>query len=426
MRKIILILATVLSLCTANKTMAQVVASGTTGDCTWMLTGTAGNYTLTISGNGAMDDYDMGTTPWSSYIEELKTLNIQQGVTLIGNHAFSNCDGFFGTLTIPNSVTSIGDYAFYACDGFRGSLTIPNSVTSIGSSAFYACDGFTGTLTISNSVMAIEPYAFYDCIGFTGTLTIPNTVTTIGDHAFANCRGFIGSLIIPNSVTSIGDSAFYYCIGFTGTLAISNTVTTIGDHAFFNCRRFIGALIIPNSVTSIGDYAFYYCIGLTSVTFGNSVDTIGDYAFSSCSRLTEMYVKTINPPRIFEITFDDVSKSIPVYVCGSVEDYRKSAYWSRFTNIIKDNNCNTGIETFSLAHGISVYPNPATDHISVILPENVSNAVFTLYDMQGKVLIQQNIGNQDVVSVNNLAAGIYIYSVITNKQKHIGKIIINK
>jgi hypothetical protein len=78
------------------------------------------------------------------------------------------------------------------------------------------------------------------------------------------------------------------------------------------------------------------------------------------------------------------------------------------------------------ASTIAIYPNPATDNITVILPENVSNAVFTLYDMQGKALLQQNIGNQDVVSVSDLAAGIYIYSVITSKQKHEGKLIINK
>jgi hypothetical protein len=74
---------------------------------------------------------------------------------------------------------------------------------------------------------------------------------------------------------------------------------------------------------------------------------------------------------------------------------------------------------------ISVYPNPATDNITVILPSNISTATFTLYDMQGRILIKQNINNQDAISVSNLAAGIYIYNVTTDKQKHGGKLIIN-
>jgi hypothetical protein len=74
---------------------------------------------------------------------------------------------------------------------------------------------------------------------------------------------------------------------------------------------------------------------------------------------------------------------------------------------------------------ITVYPNPTRDNITVILPENISSAIFTLYDMQGKALLQQEINNQEMVSVSNLAAGVYIYNVTTEKQNYTGKIVIN-
>jgi hypothetical protein len=74
---------------------------------------------------------------------------------------------------------------------------------------------------------------------------------------------------------------------------------------------------------------------------------------------------------------------------------------------------------------INVYPNPTRDYIHIVLPDNVTHAVFTLYDMQSKELIRQQISNQDAVSVNNFATGIYIYNVITDKQKHTGKIVIS-
>ncbi|MDR0605547.1 MAG: T9SS type A sorting domain-containing protein, partial [Bacteroidales bacterium] len=73
---------------------------------------------------------------------------------------------------------------------------------------------------------------------------------------------------------------------------------------------------------------------------------------------------------------------------------------------------------------INVYPNPAKDNIYITLPENISQAVFALYDIQGKVLIRKEIGSQETLSVSNLAGGIYIYHVITDKQTHTGKIII--
>lgn len=48
--------------------------SGTTGDCTWKLE----NGVLTISGNGAMDNYTTKGAPWKDY--EIKKAIIENGV----------------------------------------------------------------------------------------------------------------------------------------------------------------------------------------------------------------------------------------------------------------------------------------------------------------------------------------------------------
>jgi hypothetical protein len=72
---------------------------------------------------------------------------------------------------------------------------------------------------------------------------------------------------------------------------------------------------------------------------------------------------------------------------------------------------------------ISIFPNPTTDNIHITLPENVTHAIFTLYDMQCKELMLQKVANRDVVEVVNLAAGIYIYNVRTAEQSYQGKLI---
>jgi hypothetical protein len=137
-----------------------------------------------------------------------------------------------------------------------------------------------------------------------------------------------------------------------------------------------------------------------------------------------MYIKAVNPPQIFEYTFYDVSKSIPVYVCGLVEDYRRAAYWSEFTNILQDNDCGVGIkDIIDRENEITFYPNPATDNINIVLPENTSRAFFMLYDMQGRMLIRKEVSNQETVPINNLASGIYIYHIKTEKENHTGKLI---
>jgi hypothetical protein len=158
-----------------------VVASGITGDCKWTLTGTTGNYTLTISGTGAMADYDPGAgygVPWYSYREEIKTLVIEQGVSVIGNYAFSGCDGL-PSVVIPNSVVTIGDWAFYESNSLP-SVVIPNSVASIGYGAFSYCSGLT-SVVIGSSVATIGTWAFGYCTALTSVTNLSPTPQTFTD-----------------------------------------------------------------------------------------------------------------------------------------------------------------------------------------------------------------------------------------------------
>ena len=174
-------------------------------------------------------------------------------------------------LVIPDGVTSIGDYAFSGCSGLT-SITIPNSVISIGGSAFSGCTGLT-------------------------SITIPNSVTSIGSSAFSGCTG-LTSITIPNSVISIGGSAFSGCTGLT-SIKIPNSVTSIVDYTFYNCSG-LTSVTIGNGVTNIGNYAFSGCSGLTSITIPNSVTSIGSDAFQDCSNLNKAIWLTNTPPTGYE------------------------------------------------------------------------------------------------------------------------------
>ena len=66
--------------------------------------------------------------------EEIKNLVIPDGVTSIGNFAFTG-GSELTSVTIPNSVTTIGDCAFYLCSSLT-TIVIPNSVITIDAFAF--------------------------------------------------------------------------------------------------------------------------------------------------------------------------------------------------------------------------------------------------------------------------------------------------
>ncbi|MBR2448386.1 MAG: leucine-rich repeat protein [Clostridia bacterium] len=109
--------------------------SGTTGDCTWILDGT----TLTISGEGAMEDYNIeifGTgaksdSPW--YNSDIQKVIISEGVTAIGDGAFAKCNQL-ATAEIASTVISIGKGTFANTN--LKNINIPKSIKEIDYAAF--------------------------------------------------------------------------------------------------------------------------------------------------------------------------------------------------------------------------------------------------------------------------------------------------
>lgn len=163
---------------------------GATGDgsgVTWLLTDNtdgSSTYTLTISGSGAMKDFQFGShQPWYSFQKQITSVVISSGITSIGNSAFA----LFANLThvdIADSVISIGLDAFFYCSSLTD-ITIPQSVKYIGPMAFYHCTNLS-SITLSNNIISIGNGAFSECTTLT-SITIPGSVTSIGSNVFDGC-----------------------------------------------------------------------------------------------------------------------------------------------------------------------------------------------------------------------------------------------
>ena len=97
--------------------------------------------TLTISGTGEMEDYEVegNISPWRSagLESDVKSVDIEEGVTSIGDCAFGYCESLTD-ITIPDDVKSIGWSAFYGCESLTD-ITIPGGVTNIGDNPFCGC-----------------------------------------------------------------------------------------------------------------------------------------------------------------------------------------------------------------------------------------------------------------------------------------------
>lgn len=173
-------------------------------------------------------DYDSNPLNYARNLyvngELATTLVILEGVTVIPDYAFYNCNSF-SNIEIANGVTSIGYSAFAWCSSMN-SIIIPDSVTSIGKNAFYAC----------SSLESIT-------LPFVGNTKNGNSNThfgyIFGAPSYADNSSYIPAsmkTVVITGGTSIGDSAFFSCLNLK-FLTISDSITNIGNYAFQNCIR---------------------------------------------------------------------------------------------------------------------------------------------------------------------------------------------
>ena len=184
-------------------------ATGTCGEnLTWSLD-TDG--TLTIRGNGPMEDYlcilgaDGAKFPeWDSASDTtVKSVVLCDEVESIGDFAFTNpC---IKNISIPDSVQRIGKYSFNYST--ISELIIPDSVMDIDLYAFR--ESTARSITLPSKLTHLGDGVFLGCVNLT-SVTVPDGITTIPDNTFSGCSK-LSSVFIPKNINKIGAYAFAHC-----------------------------------------------------------------------------------------------------------------------------------------------------------------------------------------------------------------------
>lgn len=264
----------------------------------WKVTSTFTSKTLTITGSGAMPDFDFpngNLAPWWNYealgmnaLSEidfdikgnLKTVIIGEGVTNVSNYAL-----FFlpaaTQVTLPDSVTSIGRYGIAMCSKLTG-LSIPKGVTGIGDFGL-AGNGLTA-VTLPDGLQSLGRGAFDSCASLTNT-ALPAAITAVPGKCFADCTKLL-NVNYAGTVTAIGDLAFESCKALTAA-PIPETVTAIDKAAFTGCTA-LTDVTIPAGVSTIPEDCFRGCTALTDIDLPGTVTSVGHNAFTGCTALKDV------------------------------------------------------------------------------------------------------------------------------------------
>ena len=264
----------------------------------WEVTSTLTSKTLTITGTGAMPDFDFpngNLAPWWNYealgmnaISEidfdikgnLKRVIIGDGVTNVGDYALF-CLPAATQITLPESVTSIGRYGIALCSKLTG-MSIPKGVTEIGDFGL-AGNGLTA-VTLPDGLQSLGRGAFDTCTSLTNT-TLPAAITAVPDKCFNDCTKLL-TVDYKGEVTAIGERTFEGCKSLTKA-PIPAAVTALGNSAFNGCIA-LTDVTLPGGVTAVPDACFQDCTALADMKLPATVTSVGHNAFTGCTALGDV------------------------------------------------------------------------------------------------------------------------------------------
>ena len=294
---------------------------------------------LTISGTGAMADYDQTTAPWAFLSDKITRVVIDEEVTAIGNNAFSGCTALNDVFVKSDNVPTIGSNAFnasapiYVPQGMGAAYqqawtamavydTTTHTLTICGTGAmadfasasdqpWASLQGQIQQVVVEGTITAIGANAFASCSALTAA-TLEGTGTTIADGAFnGNATG--RRIFVPAAaIAGYGESTYatdIYATGLCGATGSEESITwelnaatkalvISGTGAMFDfsttnmpwypVRANITSITIEPGVTTIGNSSFYGCSSMASVSLPEGLTTLGSSAFQNCTGLASI------------------------------------------------------------------------------------------------------------------------------------------
>ncbi|GHT19895.1 hypothetical protein FACS189429_7930 [Bacteroidia bacterium] len=379
-------------------------------------------------------------------------------VTTIGNQCFSACMSLI-SVNLSDSLTSIGTFAFAYCDALR-SITIPSSVTSIGDWAFAGCTALT---FITNN--AIIPPA----IG--GTNVFNNLSSSLPVHipcgtylAYQNSAWsqYFVDFVVDGAKTE-GITSYNEKICYGTTFTDENFTTPLNLTGIYYVDLFniagcdsIVALhltVLPQIQPKVINTTI--CYGENYLFKGENRHETGTYkdtlqTINNCDSIIILNLivdALVGQPNDFSVIhFNNGHKIFWTAATnnGSYEIYRNGELLANVTSTsYQDNNLvagntycykvksksangcygdftqqecieasNTGIDEIS-ANTISIYPNPATDIITI---DNIQpNETITITDLSGRIVGALRAtplqNGRQTINVSSLPQGVYLLRV---------------
>ena len=310
--------------------------------------------------------------PWHNYLAQIKTVQIDSGVTALGKNMFRGAVNL-ETVTIADTVESIGMNIFSGCTSlreitFRGEAPDieGNAFTDVTATAYYpeaaiswtegglkdyggsitwvpygaAATGWSGAVQwvlSEDGVLIVYGKGNMKNYGYNGgqpwlgkgveihTVVIKEGVTAIGTGAFRNLTTLETVELPETGLARIGEAAFYGCSGLK-EIDIPDTVYTVFDYTFKNCTA-LASVGLSDILIKIGQGAFENCTALTDVYIPVDTGIIGAWSFKGCTALEKVDMSEAVATEIREGAFKKCTALTLVKFPHGIEKLGDSAFY---------------------------------------------------------------------------------------------------
>lgn len=344
-------------------------------------------------------------------------LPFDAGVTAIVNPIDQDCSS--ATTDVSVVVTNLGSSA---------ASSIPVDVTITGSATANFSDTVAGPLNPGDTVV-ISMGTFNSVTG--GTYTITAYTSYVSDQNTANdtTTSTVDINIAPGAPAGVGTSR---CGEGSVILNASGTNTTAWyDAPIGGNLLFVGDVYsIPSLSTTTTFYAQDGNIcntqpraavvatinALPNVNLGNDTTVTDSLILDAGTGFVQYLWNTSETTQTIEV---DSSGTIIVAVIDGNGCINSDTV--EVTIIV-------GLTENQIANGMMIYPNPTASKLNINLG-NTSNAIITITDMQGQILMTDKVNNaSDAVrtyDVTTYAKGIYFLNITSGGQTSTSKVIVH-
>lgn len=358
--------------------------------------------TTTLTASGASTyAWNTGATTASIFVTPSTTTNY----TVVG----TNTLGCINTKTLSVLVNALPNVVVTSATICAGATA---TISASGASTYSWNTGSTNAnLTVSPSSNST-----YTVKG-TSTLGCAKTVTTSITVASAPAITVNSSTICAGASVTLSASGVTTYTWNTNSNAASISVSPTSTSVYTVSGNLTGcavtaiktATVTVNAlpIVSMGSIASPLCVNSSPVTL---VGTPTGGNFSGTGVVGSTFAPSVSGAGTFSIMYD--------YTDGN-------GCMATNTKTVNVNLC-TGISELS-NNSISIYPNPAKEVINVMMDASLyNNTSIELYDAIGKLVITEKVvNNNTVISINDLAKGIYTIRIIS-EGKQLSKRIIKE